>query len=156
MANYRITHLQTVPADIDTLWEFFTSHNNLKKITPEYMGFDITSEHPEGEKVYAGMIITYKLKPLLGIPLNWMTEITHVREKEYFVDEQRFGPYALWHHQHLFRQVDGGVEMKDIVDYKLPLGLLGDIAHSLFVRKQIEGIFNFRNKKVEELFGVIK
>jgi ligand-binding SRPBCC domain-containing protein len=106
--------------------------------------------------MYPGQIITYTVKPVLGIPLPWMTEITHVADKEYFVDEQRFGPYALWHHKHFFRKIEGGVECIDKVDYKLPLGFLGSIAHSLFVKKQLKGIFNYRHKKLEELFGVWK
>jgi ligand-binding SRPBCC domain-containing protein len=103
--------------------------------------------------MYPGQIIEYKVSPVLGIPLYWMTEITHVEEGRYFVDEQRFGPYSLWHHQHHFRQVDRGVEMTDIVHYRLPLGFLGDIANGLFVKKQLEHIFEFRHKRVVELFG---
>ena len=103
--------------------------------------------------MYPGQIIEYTVKPLLGIPLYWMTEITHVEEGKYFVDEQRFGPYSLWHHQHHFREVPGGVEMTDIVHYKIPLWILGDIANALFVRKQLQGIFDYRFKKVEELFS---
>ncbi|MCG7858958.1 SRPBCC family protein, partial [Flavihumibacter sediminis] len=105
-----------------------------------------------GAKMYPGQIIEYTVKPLFGIPLYWMTEITHVEEGKYFVDEQRFGPYSLWHHQHHFREVPGGVEMTDIVHYKIPLWILGDIANALFVRKQLQGIFDYRFKKVNELF----
>ena len=89
---------------------------------------------------------------VLGIPIYWMTEITQVEDKKFFIDEQRFGPYSLWHHQHHFREVEGGVEMTDIVHYKLPLGFLGDIAHALFVKKQLKGIFDYRFKIVEEMF----
>lgn len=103
--------------------------------------------------MYAGQIITYRVSPVLGIPLFWMTEITHVREGEYFVDEQRKGPYAMWHHQHFFKPIPGGVEMTDIVNYELPLGILGDIAHLLFVKKQVEGIFEYRVKALEDRFG---
>jgi ligand-binding SRPBCC domain-containing protein len=115
------------------------------------MGFYIISKH-HGAKMYPGQIIEYTVKPLFGIPLYWMTEITHVEEGKYFVDEQRFGPYSLWHHQHHFREVPGGVEMTDIVHYKIPLWILGDIANALFVRQQLQGIFDYRYKKVEELF----
>jgi ligand-binding SRPBCC domain-containing protein len=103
--------------------------------------------------MYPGQVMTYKVKPLLGIPLFWMTEITHVQPGKFFVDEQRFGPYNMWHHQHHFREIPGGVEMTDLVHYKLPLGFLGDIAHKIFVHRQLEGIFKFRYRKVEELFG---
>jgi hypothetical protein len=103
--------------------------------------------------MYAGQIIEYTVKPLLGIPLYWMTEITHVQEGAYFVDEQRFGPYIMWHHQHHFKEVTGGVMMTDIVHYKIPLGFLGDIAHWLFVKKQLQGIFDFRFKAVIDKWG---
>ena len=106
-----------------------------------------------GNKTYAGQIITYTVKPLLGIPLPWMTEITHVKQNEYFVDEQRFGPYALWHHTHFFKEIDGGIEMTDIVNYKMPFGFIGEVAHWLFVKKQIESIFEYRNQRLEEIFG---
>lgn len=154
MAFYQISSVQNIPASIDEVWDYFTSHKNLKKITPPDMGFDITSQHPEGIKVYPGMIITYKVRPLFGIPVSWMTEITQVKEKEYFIDEQRFGPYAMWHHQHFFKPIEGGVEMTDIVDYKLPLGILGDIAHPILVKNRLKQIFDYRFKKVEEIFGV--
>ena len=98
-------------------------------------------------------IITYTVKPVLGIPLFWMTEITHVEDRKFFVDEQRVGPYAIWHHQHHFKSVPGGVEMTDLVHYKVPLGILGDLANLLFVRSQLEGIFNYRWNKLEEVFG---
>jgi ligand-binding SRPBCC domain-containing protein len=136
---------------LDTAWDFFSSPANLKDITPASMGFNIISQH-HGEKMYAGQIIEYKVKPVLGIPLYWMTEITHVEDKKYFVDEQRFGPYSLWHHQHHFKAVIDGVEMTDIVHYKLPFWFLGDIANELFVQQQLKGIFDYRYKKVEELF----
>ena len=116
------------------------------------MGFKMIGLFP-GDKVYAGQVLEYKVSPVLGIPLYWMTEITHVEAGKYFVDEQRFGPYSLWHHQHHFTIIDGGVEMTDIVHYKLPLWFLGDIANALFVRKKLKEIFDFRFKKVEDLLG---
>jgi ligand-binding SRPBCC domain-containing protein len=103
--------------------------------------------------MYPGQLIEYTVRPLLGIPLYWMTEITHVQEGVYFVDEQRFGPYALWHHQHHFTAIEGGVEMSDIVHYKIPMGPLGQLANTLFVAAQLRQIFDYRYKKVEELFG---
>ena len=99
------------------------------------------------------MIITYKISPLLGIKMNWMTEITHVKEGEYFVDEQRFGPYALWHHQHHFKAIEGGVLMTDILNYAMPYGIIGRMANAVFVSKKIEKIFEYRRKAVVELFG---
>ncbi len=148
---YSFKTIQTIPVSVDTAWDFFSSPANLKDITPAGMGFNIISQH-HGEKMYAGQIIEYKVSPVLHIPLYWMTEITHVEDKKYFVDEQRFGPYSMWHHQHHFKPVNGGVEMTDIVHYKLPFWFLGDIANSLFVNKQLKGIFDYRFKKVEELF----
>jgi ligand-binding SRPBCC domain-containing protein len=149
---YSIKTVQTIPANLDTAWDFFSSPANLKDITPDNLGFNIISKH-HGQKMYAGQIIEYKVSPVLGIPIYWMTEITQVVAQQYFIDEQRFGPYSLWHHQHHFREVENGVEMTDIVHYKLPLAFLGDIAHALFVKQQLQTIFDFRFKKVEELFG---
>ncbi len=103
--------------------------------------------------MYAGQLIEYRVAPVLGIPLYWMTEITHVVEGKYFIDEQRFGPYTLWHHQHHFRAVDGGVEMTDLIHYKIPLGIIGRVANMLFVRQKLNDIFNYRYEKVKELFG---
>lgn len=152
MAVYSIKTVQKIPVSLDKAWDFFSSPANLQAITPAKMGFTIISKH-HGEKMYPGQLIEYKVKPVLGIPLYWMTEITHVKDKEYFIDEQRFGPYSLWHHQHHFKSIEGGVEMTDIIHYKNPLWLLGDIANALFIKKQLRDIFDFRYKKVEELFG---
>jgi ligand-binding SRPBCC domain-containing protein len=150
---YSIKTVQKLPVTLNTAWEFFSSPVNLKEITPSNLGFNIISKH-HGETMYAGQIIEYKVSPVLGIPLYWMTEITHVQDHQYFVDEQRFGPYSMWHHQHHFKEVPGGVEMTDIVHYKLPFWFLGDIAQALFVKKQLQHIFDYRFKKVEQLFGV--
>lgn len=152
MAVYSIKTVQRMPVSLAQAWDFFSSPANLQTITPPYMGFTIISQH-HGDKMYPGQIIEYKVTPLLGIPLYWMTEITHVQEERFFVDEQRFGPYSLWHHQHHFKAIEGGVEMTDIVHYKLPLWWLGDLANALFVKKQLAGIFEYRKKKVEEIFG---
>jgi len=152
MAFFSITTHQKVPIPLEQAWDFFSSPKNLATITPDHLGFKITSTDVR-ETMYPGQIITYKVKPLLGIPLPWMTEITHVADKDYFVDEQRFGPYALWHHKHFFKAIDGGVEMIDKVDYKLPLGFLGSIANRLFVKRQLKGIFDYRYAKLEALFG---
>ena len=126
---------------------------NLAKITPKEMAFTVTSELHEEEKMYPGMIITYKVSPLAGIKLNWMTEITQVVDQQYFIDEQRFGPYKFWHHQHHFKEIPGGVEMNDILTYGLPMGIFGQMANSLFVANKLQQIFDYRKKKVIELFG---
>lgn len=150
MSCYSLTRTQSLPIDIQTAWDFFSSPYNLQAITPAYMDFRILNDVG---RMYAGQIITYKVSPVAGIPLFWMTEITHVREREYFVDEQRKGPYAMWHHQHFFKLIPGGVEMTDIVHYELPLGILGEIAHVIFVKKQVEEIFEHRYRVLEERFG---
>lgn len=148
---YQLIRKQFVPTDLETCWDFFSSPKNLKTITPAYMGFDVLVDIPE--KMYEGLMIEYKVKPLLGIPMNWITEIKYVHDHQFFVDEQRKGPYKIWHHEHHFEAVEGGVMMTDIVSYELPLGLLGKIAHPLLVRKKLEEIFAYRFKKVEEIFG---
>ena len=148
---YQLKRTQFIPADLQTCWDFFSSPQNLQVITPDYMGFKVLTENPE--HMYPGLIIAYKVKPLLGIPLSWVTEIKHVRENDFFVDEQRIGPYKLWHHEHHFKEVEGGVEMTDIVSYALPFGLLGRMVHPLLVKKKLEEIFEYRFKKVEEIFG---
>jgi len=149
--SYELKRRQELPISLEEAWDFFSSPANLKKITPDYLGFTVTSENRE--KMYTGMIITYVVKPILGIPLRWMTEIKHVEDHIFFVDEQRVGPYKMWHHQHHFSETDKGVIMEDIVNYILPLGILGRFAHWLFVKKQLEGIFDFRFKVCEEMFG---
>ncbi|MFN8115984.1 MAG: SRPBCC family protein [Bacteroidia bacterium] len=152
MNFYSIKSTQHLPISVKEAWDFFSSPNNLAKITPPDMGFIITSDKKDGEKMYAGQIITYIIKPMLGIPVKWMTEITHVKEGEYFIDEQRFGPYKLWHHRHSFKKTVNGVEMNDEVNYVLPMGILGTIAHKLFIRKRIEYIFEYRTKVLDDFF----
>ena len=145
---YQLKKTQFIKTDLKTAWDFFSSPGNLKKITPDYMGFDVKTELPD--KMYEGLMIEYTVKPLLGIPMNWITEIKTVKELEFFVDEQRKGPYKIWHHEHHFKEVDGGVEMTDIVSYELPLGILGRIMHPFLVQKKLEKIFDFRFKAVEQ------
>ena len=149
---YSFKTVQNLKISLEEAWDFFSSPQNLQKITPENLGFKITSKF-HGEKMYPGQIIEYTVKPILGIPLYWMTEITHVNEKKYFVDEQRYGPYSMWHHQHHFRETSNGIEMTDIVHYKIPFGFIGDIAHQLFIKKQLKHIFDYRYKIVEKLFS---
>jgi len=151
MKIYRLHTKQNLPVSLDAAWDFLSDPVNLRVITPPHMGFEILSGTEK--RMYAGQIIQYYVTPIFGIKLKWVTEITHVNDKKYFVDEQRFGPYALWHHKHFIREIDGGVEMEDIVDYKLPLGFLGRIMHRLLVGRQLREIFKYREEKLTKLFG---
>ena len=152
MAVYQLKKEQLVPAGIDEIWDFISSPANLSKITPEKMGFEITSgELPE--KMYPGMIISYKVRPLLGIKMTWVTEITQVKEKQYFVDEQRVGPYSMWHHEHILEEQDNGILMKDIITYRPPMGFLGALANRFIIKKQLDGIFTYRKTAMEQQFG---
>ena len=152
---YTLQTSQFIRADLQTVWRFMSSPANLATITPDYMGFEILN-NLHGDTMYAGQIIEYYVKPVLGIKLHWVTEITHVKENEFFVDEQRFGPYSFWHHKHFLKEVNGGVQMDDLVHYKLPFGVFGKLANSLFVKKQLKQVFDYRYKKVEELFNTTK
>ena len=147
---YQLKRTQFVKTDLATCWDFFSSPNNLNKITPKEMGFDVLTEGVEN--MYEGLMIEYKVRPVLNIPLRWITEITHVKYQQYFVDEQRKGPYKIWHHEHHFKEVQGGVEMTDIVSYELPFGILGKMVHPLVVKKKLDQIFAYRFKVVDELF----
>lgn len=149
---YQLKVHQNIPANIHQVWSFMSSPRNLKRITPAYMSFQITNE-PIADKMYPGMMISYKISPLPGIKMNWVTEITHVEETKFFVDEQRLGPYQLWHHEHHLKEIVNGVEMTDIVSYKPPLGFIGSIANSLFIKNKLKEIFDYRFKAVEEIFG---
>lgn len=151
MKIYTLQRTQFLPISMAEAWDFFSTPRNLSKITPEHMGFKILYVSG-GEKTYAGQIIRYHVQILPGINVHWVTEITHVQEPEYFVDEQRFGPYALWHHQHRFRVVAGGVEMTDEVNYAIPLGFLGRLAHWLFVGREVNRIFEHRFTVLDRYF----
>ena len=153
MKIYQLRTVQNLPIGIDEAWKFFSNPNNLSVITPEWLNFKVTSKLPD--KMYAGMIIIYKVHPLLGIPNTWVTEITHVKEPFYFVDEQRFVLYKLWHHQHHFKETDNGVEMTDIVNYALPFDPLSRPINSLLVEKKVKEIFKFREKKLIKLFPAV-
>ena len=152
MPFYQFEQKQFIPSSIIKVWEFIASPNNLALITPDYLGFEVTSK-TDDSKMYPGMIITYKVRPLFGIKLNWMTEITQVKENEYFVDEQRVGPYKLWHHQHKIQPKDGGVLMTDIVTYQPPFGFLGAISNSLIIKNKLKDIFDYRTLALEKQFG---
>jgi len=147
---YSLEVTQYVKIPLKTAWDFFSSPDNLSKITPEHMRFNITSGSPA--KMYPGQIISYKVSPVAGIKTNWVTEITQVVEESFFVDEQRFGPYKMWHHEHRFEIQGDGVLMTDRVSYKLPFGVFGRIAHALFVRKQLNQIFEYREKCLDNMF----
>jgi ligand-binding SRPBCC domain-containing protein len=154
MKIYRLHKKQNLPITVNKAWDFLSDPKNLKTITPDYMGFNILSG--ADRPMFAGQIIQYIVTPVLGIKTKWVTEITHVVDKYYFVDEQRFGPYALWHHKHFIKEIDGGVEMEDIIDYKVPFGFIGQMVHPILVKPKLEEIFDYRTKKLEELFGVYK
>jgi ligand-binding SRPBCC domain-containing protein len=149
---YHLKSVQKIPVDIETAWHFFSHPQNLFTLTPPHLNLRFTNDL-FGSEMYPGQVITYKVKPLLGIPLFWMTEITHVDKYRFFVDEQREGPYKMWHHQHHFKVIEGGVEMTDLVHYALPFGPLGTAAHALVVKKQLHHIFTYRFQKIKDLFG---
>lgn len=147
---YQLKSTQFIPASLETCWDYFSSPKNLKEITPKNMGFIIKTDLPS--KMYEGMMIEYIVTPLLGIPMNWITEIKTVKEGVFFIDEQRKGPYKIWHHEHHFKVVDGGIEMTDIVSYEVPFGILGKLVHPIIVRPKLEQIFQYRTKKINEIF----
>lgn len=154
MKIYTKHSIQKLPISLEEAWNFFSDPKNLKTITPDYMGFKTLSG--DDRLMFPGQIIQYIVTPVFGIPMQWVTEITHVENQKYFVDEQRFGPYALWHHKHFFREIEGGVEMEDIVDYKPPMGILGRLVHPFLIKPKLDEIFEFRRKKLIELFGAFK
>ena len=155
MKIYQLRSIQRLPISKQEAWDFLSAPENLKTITPDYMGFDIVSG--ADRKMYPGQIIEYVVTPILGIKTKWVTEITHVQQGEYFVDEQRFGPYSLWHHKHFIKEIDNdnGVEMEDIIHYKVPMGFLGQWAHPFLVKPKLQEIFEYRKDKLTELFGKI-
>ena len=151
--DFQFNKQQKIKCSLDEIWEFISSPGNLKEITPDYMGFDIMTKNLP-EKMYAGMIISYTVSPILGLKTTWVTEITHIVEKKYFIDEQRVGPYSLWHHQHIIEPIDNGVLMTDIVSYKPPLGFIGAIANFLIIKNKLQDIFEYRTKAIEKRFGI--
>lgn len=151
MSVHRLQDELIINAPLDEVWNFFTDPRNLKKITPKKMAFQNVYE-PDSEKVYPGMLLIYKVSPLLGIPLTWITEITHVEPKKRFVDDQLKGPFGMWHHIHEFEEVPGGTLARDILYYAMPFGILGELAHSFTVERQTNEIFKFRKAALEKLF----
>jgi len=152
MFLHSIKSIQKIPASLEQTWDFYSNHANLQAITPAYMKFKVISQN-EGEKRFSGQIIEYKVRPLMNIPLYWKTEIRNVTAPAYFMDEQRKGPYTLWQHQHFFKAIEGGTEMTDMVIYKNPLWIIGEIANSLFIKNKLRKIFEYRFSKMEEIFG---
>lgn len=148
---YQLSSKINLPISVNEAWDFLSNPDNLKIITPDYMGFNIISAG--GGEMFPGQIISYKVSPLLGLKLNWVTEITYVDDKVYFVDEQRIGPYALWHHKHFVKEIDGGTEMIDIVHYQLPFPIVANRFHGLLVKPKLKEIFKYRTNKLVELFG---
>jgi ligand-binding SRPBCC domain-containing protein len=151
MKIYTLKSKQKLPISVDEAWQFLSDPRNLKTITPDYMGFKILSG--ADRPMYPGQLIQYIVTPVAGIKTKWVTEITQVRDHEFFIDEQRFGPYALWHHKHFIKEISGGVEMEDVVDYKLPMGFLGRLAHPILVEPKLKEIFDYRREKLIELYG---
>ena len=151
MKVYKKETVQHINATIEECWAFFSSPRNLQKITPETMDFKITDF--DDKSMYAGQIIQYKVSPILGLKLPWVTEITFMKENSYFIDEQRFGPYALWHHKHFFEPTENGTKMTDVVHYALPLGIIGRMMNTLLVQNKLKDIFDYRVVKVNEIFN---
>ncbi|MEZ7499911.1 SRPBCC family protein [Flavobacterium sp. Arc3] len=151
MKIYKKESVQHVNASLEECWTFFSNPKNLQKITPETMGFEITDF--DNKSMYAGQIIQYKVSPLLGLKLSWVSEITFVKEKSYFVDEQLSGPYALWHHKHFFEATENGTKMTDVVHYALPLGFIGRIMNTLVVKNKLKDIFEYRRVIVDKMFN---
>lgn len=154
MGFYQFKRELELKSDIDSVWAFISNPANLKKITPDYMMFDIiSSDIPD--TIYEGMIISYIVAPIAGIKTQWVTEITHIKDGEYFVDEQRVGPYKMWHHQHFLSKTEKGTLMTDIVSYKPPYGILGSLANTIILGRKLNEIFDYRTKAVDSIFGIV-
>ncbi|MFY0592270.1 SRPBCC family protein [Roseivirga sp.] len=147
---YTLETKQELAISLEEAWTFFSAPGNLEKITPDHMGFSITSGEPA--LMYPGQIISYIVSPFPGVKSSWVTEITHVRDLEFFVDEQRFGPYSMWHHEHIFETTEKGVLMTDKISYKLPFGILGRMVHPFLVKPKLNQIFSYRRKVLDEMF----
>jgi ligand-binding SRPBCC domain-containing protein len=151
MRLHRLETTQFLPIPPSQAWRFFSDPSRLPEMTPPSLNLTPTSTLPS--EMHPGLVVTYDVTPLPGVRFLWVTEITHVVEGALFVDEQRAGPYRFWHHQHHFRLVAGGTEMRDIIHYALPLGLPGDLLGRRAVRKRVEGIFAYRREALQRLFG---
>lgn len=151
MKVFNLNRKQVLPISLSEAWDYFSNANNLAKITPPELALRI--KNPIQEKVFNGMIIEYDVTPMLGLKMNWLTELKCIEEPYMFVDEQRFGPYKFWYHQHRFKEVEGGVEVEDNVYYGLPLGIFSGLANQLFIKKQLKHIFDFRRKVLAKEFS---
>ena len=147
----KLFYSQKLPISLDEAWDFLSSPNNLKLITPESMNFKIIDW--DKKKAYPGQIIQYTVSPVLGIKIKWVTEITQVIRNNYFIDEQRFGPYSFWHHKHFIKEIDNGILMDDVIHYKIPFGFIGKILNKVYVQNKLNKIFKYRENKLNEIFG---
>ena len=154
MKIFKLKYSQKLPISLNEAWDFLSSPSNLELITPKSMDFNITDY--DKKKAYPGQIIQYTVKPLLGIKINWVTEITQVQDKEFFVDEQRFGPYSFWHHKHFINEIENGVLMEDVIHYKIPLGPIGVLLNFLFINSKLKSIFKYRKQELIKTFGDYK
>ena len=154
MKIFKLKYSQKLPINLNEAWDFLSSPNNLELITPKSMDFNIIDW--DKKKAYPGQIIQYTVKPILGIKINWVTEITQVRDKEFFIDEQRFGPYTFWHHKHFIKEIEGGVIMEDVIHYKPPFGLIGVLLNFLFINSKLNSIFKHRELELIKTFGNFK
>jgi len=152
MKIYTLHKKQKLPISLDQAWEFLCNPANLEKLTPKDMGMQIISgmDRP----MYAGQLLQYRVRPLPFFKTKWVSEITQYEHKKYFVDLQLYGPYELWHHKHFVHEIEGGIEMEDIIDYKIPLGFLGQLLHPFLVKPKLESIFNYRKEQMEKRFGI--
>ena len=154
MKIFKLKYSQKLPINLNEAWDFLSSPNNLELITPKSMDFNIIDW--DKKKAYPGQIIQYTVKPILGIKINWVTEITQVRDKEFFIDEQRFGPYTFWHHKHFVKEIEGGVIMEDVIHYKPPFGLIGVLLNFLFIKSKLNSVFKYRELELIKTFGNFK
>ena len=154
MKIFKLKYSQKLPISLNEAWDFLSSPKNLELITPRNMDFKITDW--DEKKAYPGQIIQYTVKPLLGVKINWVTEITQVKDKEFFIDEQRFGPYSFWHHKHFLKEVENGILIEDVIHYKIPLGPIGVLVNFLFINSKLNSIFKYRKQELIKIFGDYK
>ena len=154
MKIFKLKYSQKLPINLNEAWDFLSSPNNLELITPKSLDFNITDW--DERKSYPGQIIQYTVRPVLGFKINWVTEITQVKDKEFFIDEQRFGPYSFWHHKHFIKEIDGGVLMEDVIHYKIPFGPIGVLLNFLFINSKLNNVFKYRELELIKNFGNFK
>ena len=154
MKIFKLKYSQKLPINLNEAWDFLSSPDNLELITPKSMDFNITDW--DERKAYPGQIIQYTVRPVLGFKINWVTEITQVKDKEFFIDEQRFGPYSFWHHKHFIKEIDGGVLMEDVIHYKIPFGPIGVLLNFLFINSKLKNVFKYRELELIKNFGNFK